>query len=84
MKTSGGGPTPSTTGAGKGVDRAPGGGREFATALPNTLALATSTRTGLSIGTAADAEYCVAEDGVYDCVSDRLVEVSLTREPVFA
>lgn len=47
------------------------------------LALAAATHTGLSIGD-ADGEFRIAEDGVRECVSTRITEISLTKNPVFA
>ena len=55
------------------------GGREG----DHGLALATSTYTGLSIGVDSD-QWHIAEDGVRECISARVIEVSLTRNPVFS
>ena len=46
------------------------------------LELAAATHKGLSIGT-ADEEFRVTADGIEECVHARIIEVSLTKNPVF-
>jgi hypothetical protein len=47
------------------------------------LAYAERANCGLSIGLADDAKFRIAEDGVNECVSARIVEITLTCNPVF-
>jgi hypothetical protein len=48
------------------------------------LAYAERANCGLSIGLADDAKFRIAEDGVNECVSARIVEITLTCNPVFS